>query len=277
MTNLPRLMWVTNPRRQSLTTPEIAREVVSAGVDAIHVRERDLPTEQLLKLVADVLNVVGDRAQIIVNTNVTVARELGVGLHLPEALVHTDIDRTGIHLCGRSVHSPSSASASIGCDYVIAGHVYETGSKDGLSPLGLHGLRSIVAASPVPVLAIGGISAERVADVFAAGVTGIAVMSGIGSAEDPQAAARAYRSAIDNVVASQLNKSGGGPIALTVNGKPVEIASSLTIQGFLDSKKLHRTMVVVEHNGTILKRNQFDTIQLASGDVLEVVHFVGGG
>ncbi|MEZ4500540.1 MAG: thiamine phosphate synthase [Thermomicrobiales bacterium] len=87
--------------------------------------------------------------------------------------------------------SPSSASASIGCDYVIAGHVYETGSKDGLSPLGLHGLRSIVAASPVPVLAIGGISAERVADVFAAGVTsGIAVMSGIGSVEDPQAAAR---------------------------------------------------------------------------------------
>ncbi|MBX3069644.1 MAG: sulfur carrier protein ThiS [Thermomicrobiales bacterium] len=66
-------------------------------------------------------------------------------------------------------------------------------------------------------------------------------------------------------------------IELTINGKPVELSEPLTVQGFLDSKKLHRSMVVVEYNGTILKRAQFDEIVLASGDVLEVVHFVGGG
>jgi thiamine biosynthesis protein ThiS len=51
----------------------------------------------------------------------------------------------------------------------------------------------------------------------------------------------------------------------------------MTVQDFLADKGLHETMVVVEHNGVILKRSQFGERQLAAGDSLEVVHFVGGG
>lgn len=66
-------------------------------------------------------------------------------------------------------------------------------------------------------------------------------------------------------------------IEVTINGRPTALDKPMTVQEFLDLKKLHRNMVVVEHNGTILKRPQFDEITINSGDTLEVVHFVGGG
>ena len=66
-------------------------------------------------------------------------------------------------------------------------------------------------------------------------------------------------------------------IQLTVNGKEIDLEQPISVQSFLDSRKLHQNMVVVEHNGVILRKSQFGEIELASGDVLEVVHFVGGG
>ncbi|MGE3797554.1 MAG: sulfur carrier protein ThiS, partial [Thermomicrobiales bacterium] len=204
-----------------------------------------------------------------------IARELGVGVHYPENADIAD-EASGFPLVGRSVHSPESAVAIDGVDYVVAGHVFETGSKAGSQPLGVEGLAAIVAASSAPVLAIGGITPDRVQAVLETGAHGIAVMSGIVSAEDPARAAEAYRAALQ-VSKSKMQGTISMPISLTVNGKTVEIKRPLTIQAFLDSRNLHRNMVVVEHNGVILKKSQFGEVQLASGDVLEVVHFVGGG
>lgn len=67
-------------------------------------------------------------------------------------------------------------------------------------------------------------------------------------------------------------------LALTVNGEPRSIASGTTLAAFLASLSLDPRMVVVEHNRVILRdRDAYASLALGDGDVLEIVHFVGGG
>jgi thiamine-phosphate pyrophosphorylase len=77
------------------------------------------------------------------------------------------------------------------------GPVFGTRSKaDPAPPLGLAALAEIAALSPVPVVAIGGITPARVAEVMSAGAHGVAVLSGIAQAPDPRAAAAAFAAAL---------------------------------------------------------------------------------
>ena len=64
---------------------------------------------------------------------------------------------------------------------------------------------------------------------------------------------------------------------ITFNGKPREIQGSISIQEFLDQLQLDCMQVVVEHNRSILTRQNLDKTTLNNGDTLEVIHFVGGG
>jgi thiamine-phosphate pyrophosphorylase len=102
-------------------------------------------------------------------------------------------------LLGVSVHSTEDAvaAARAGADYLTFGHVYPTWAHRDEPARGVRMLAEVVAAAEVPVLAIGGITAERVAEVLAAGCAGVAVISAVLSADDPAAAARALRAALD--------------------------------------------------------------------------------
>jgi thiamine biosynthesis protein ThiS len=64
---------------------------------------------------------------------------------------------------------------------------------------------------------------------------------------------------------------------LTVNGEPRRMASGSTIADLVTSLELNPQKVAVEHNGVIAPRSALNTIGLSDGDVLEIVHFVGGG
>ena len=67
-------------------------------------------------------------------------------------------------------------------------------------------------------------------------------------------------------------------LALTVNGDPRTIAPGTSLADFLAALKLDPRMVVIEHNRAILRdRDAYPSIALNDGDVLEIVHFVGGG
>jgi thiamine biosynthesis protein ThiS len=67
-------------------------------------------------------------------------------------------------------------------------------------------------------------------------------------------------------------------LELTVNGERRHAAAGTTLASFLADLELDPRMVVVEHNRTILRdRDAYSSLALASGDVLEIVHFVGGG
>ena len=64
---------------------------------------------------------------------------------------------------------------------------------------------------------------------------------------------------------------------IKINGEDREVASGLSLAGLLDELQIRPARVVVERNRTIVARDAYDATQLAEGDSLEIVHFVGGG
>jgi len=101
-------------------------------------------------------------------------------------------------IIGASVGSDEEVDRSVGADYVGIGPVYATGSKsDAGAAIGTDRFAELARRCALPAVAIGGISAESVAEVRSAGARGIAVISALFGAADPTAAARALRASMD--------------------------------------------------------------------------------
>jgi thiamine-phosphate pyrophosphorylase len=158
------------------------RYAVKAGVDLIQVRERDLDAAALAALVVELLIIAkGTPTRIVVNDRIDVALACGAdGVHLRGDSIPIASARRlapAGFLIGRSVHGLREAIAAEGADYLIAGTVFPSASKPASTPLlGLEGLRSIVRAIDRPVLAIGGVSGERIGEVASAGAAGFAAI-----------------------------------------------------------------------------------------------------
>jgi thiamine-phosphate pyrophosphorylase len=162
---------------------DVARDAVRAGVDLIQVREHGLETAQLVDLVSQVVEIAhGASTRVVVNDRLDVALVCGAdGVHLRADSFAPRVVRPIVpprFLIGRSVHHVDEArehAASV--DYLVAGTVFPTASKPQATPwLGISGLEQIVRAVRVPVLAIGGIAVDRVAQIAAAGAAGIAAI-----------------------------------------------------------------------------------------------------
>jgi thiamine-phosphate pyrophosphorylase len=155
---------------------------VAAGVDLIQIRERDLEPRDLATLVADaVRRSRGTTTRVVVNERLDVAMACGAdGVHLRGDSVSAAEVRRIVHrgfLVGRSVHSVDEARGAGEVDYLMAGTVFPTVSKTGAQALlGVGGLRGIVSATRVPVLAIGGATLDRVEQIAAAGAAGMAAI-----------------------------------------------------------------------------------------------------
>jgi len=161
---------------------EQARWAVASNIDFIQVRERDLDAASLVRLAGDIVRVTrGSGTRVVVNDRTDVALACGAdGVHLRHDSAPADAVRGIVpagFLVGRSVHNVKDAIDAGAVDYLIAGTVFSTSSKPGDAPLlGLKGLAEVVQTVAVPVLAIGGITRERldeVAETGAAGVAGI--------------------------------------------------------------------------------------------------------
>lgn len=272
----PVLMWVTDRAQADAPLPSLAGPISAAGADLIQIREPGLdrlPEELLARAIQSVIQ---SSTRIVINSNIELARKLQVGVHLPERGPSIAAARGALGteaLVGRSVHSPESAAASVGASYLIAGHVFETGSKAGRVPLGLDRFAEIVRHAPAPVLAIGGITPERVADVLANGAAGVAVMNPLSSLVTSGELTARYRAALEQFMTESTRRT----IDATINGKTVELPFATTVSGFLAGRELHERLVVVELNGEIIKRSTFPDVTIEEGDLLEIVHFVGGG
>jgi thiamine-phosphate pyrophosphorylase len=162
----------------------LARDAVNAGVDLIQVRERDLETAQLVDLVGDLADIArGSATHVVVNDRLDVALACGAGVHLRSDSIAPPAARSvgdgSVLIVGRSVHRVDEAvEHARAVDYLIAGTVFPSASKPGADCLlGERGLRQITGAVSVPVLAIGGVTVERVAGVALAGAFGVAGIS----------------------------------------------------------------------------------------------------
>jgi len=165
-------------------TVERVRAAARAGVDLVQVRERELDGGPLARLVRACVDAVrGTRTRVLVNDRLDVALAAGAhGVHLrADSMPGSRVRRVvppGF-LVGRSVHSVEEAAAAAdgSLDYLIFGTVFETASKPGREAAGLSALAAVSRATPLPVLAVGGITAARIEPVVAAGAAGVAGIS----------------------------------------------------------------------------------------------------
>lgn len=182
-------MMVTNRRLYGAGEAEAQERVVEAahraaqaGVDLIQLRERDLEALDQMVLARKVTQAVsGTACKVLVNDRVDVALASGVdGVHLPAAGVSSDRVRQMVpdgFLIGRSVHDEGEASGQDASDYLVFGTVFPSAGKPLGHPVaGVHGLAAVVARTPRPVLAIGGVTVERVPEIARAGAAGIAAI-----------------------------------------------------------------------------------------------------
>lgn len=198
---LPVLMLITDRRLAGGEDRlvEAVGEAVNGGVNAVQLREKDLSSADLLRLANRIREATSGRAALIVNGSLEVALAAGAdGVHLPEAAAMVERPERPF-LVGRSVHSREAAErAWAECsDYLIAGPVYETTSHPGTAGGGPELIESITAAVAIAVLAVGGITAQRVEGVIRAGASGVAVISAVLGSPRPEEAARELREAVD--------------------------------------------------------------------------------
>ena len=187
---------------------ERAIAAVNAGVRWVHLRDHGAMPKTFLdaaRLLVPRLRDAAEEVTITVNGRADVADELDLGLHVgwrgptvPEAR-----DVLGPEaLIGYSAHEHVEAEGdrTQGVDYYFFSPVFPTSSKPDQPPTGIGPLRAFCqTAAPTPVLALGGITPERVSVCRSAGARGVAVLSGIMEVDTPGAAARAYLRALSKV------------------------------------------------------------------------------
>lgn len=175
-----------------------ATAAVRGGAGVVQLRLKDVGTaERIAAGLALKAALANSAAALIVNDDLDAALAIGAdGLHVGQDDLAAAAARARLgpsRLLGVSVHSVATARALDPglVDYAGAGPVFATPTKaDAEAPVGWDGLARITAASPVPVVAIGGIKSGDAAPARAAGAAGLAVVSAICGQPDPEAAAR---------------------------------------------------------------------------------------
>jgi thiamine-phosphate pyrophosphorylase len=177
-----RLYLITDRAASPRPLVDVVEECLGAGLRAVQLREKDLEVRALLALAAPLREATRHHgARLLVNDRADVALAAGADgvqrthASLPVAALR-EITPPGF-LIGASAHSTAEAceAAVQGADFVVFGPVYDTPSKRRYgAPQGLAALEAAAAASTRPVLAVGGITPERVGEVRAAGAAGVA-------------------------------------------------------------------------------------------------------
>jgi thiamine-phosphate pyrophosphorylase len=184
---------------------ELARFAIAGGADVIQLRDKRLGHEDLVTTARKTLAVCRrEGIPLIVNDNIAAAAEVGAdGVHLGREDASIGEARAILGpaaMIGGSAGSVDDALAleDAGADYIGFGHIYETGSKRKKGPpVGLDALRQVCEVVAIPVIAVGGITAETAGEVINAGAWGVAVIGAVCSSNDPEIAARAIRAVVD--------------------------------------------------------------------------------
>jgi thiamine-phosphate pyrophosphorylase len=197
------LVTDTRPGRDPLA---VVTAALAAGVPVVQARVEDGATDREAYQLAAVIRGLCDRygATCLVNDRLHVALAVGAaGAHvgaddLPVAAARRVLGPSAV--LGATCRDPAGARAAVadGADYLGVGPAYQTSTKDGLpAAIGPAGIAAVAAAVPgTPVIAIGGVTADRVGPLLAAGAYGVAVIGAVSGAADPATATGELLSAL---------------------------------------------------------------------------------
>ena len=199
-------LYLVTDRGLSLgrTTVDIVRAAVAGGVTCVQLREKECSTRQFVAEARAVRELLaGTGVPLIINDRIDVALAVDAsGVHLGQTDMHIADARRVVGssmLIGISAECVEDAvrAQAEGADYIGISPVFATPTKTDTAPaLGLHGIALIRAAVSLPLVGIGGVKPGNAADVLRAGCDGVAVVSAIVSAPDPQQAAAELKAII---------------------------------------------------------------------------------
>lgn len=180
------------------TTLEIVAAAIRGGVSCIQLREKTCSTGEFIDEALAIRSLLArHEIPLIINDRVDVALAVKAdGIHLGQKDMPCSMARQLIPesmIVGISVESLDDAVAAQkdGADYLGVSPIYPTPTKtDTAQALGLEGLRSIRSEVDLPLVGIGGLNADNAAAVIYNGADGVAVVSAIVAADDPEAATR---------------------------------------------------------------------------------------
>lgn len=187
---------------------ELARLAIRGGADTIQFRQKQGGIQNMLAEARKVADVCRDASvPLIVDDRLDITQSVdATGVHLGQQDFPVDAARSilgteaVIGATATKTHQAKEAY-ELGADYIGFGPVFPTTSKrNPKSVKGPEGLADACAAVPIPVVAIGGVTQDRVRTALEAGAYGVAVLSAVATANDPQQASARFRAAIDGVL-----------------------------------------------------------------------------
>lgn len=196
-------VYVITDRRAAgdRSLPQVIEAAMAGGATMVQLRDKGTTTRELMAL-GRALHKLTRKARVplIVNDRLDIALALDAeGVHVGQGDMPAPMARRLLgpeRILGVSAGTVEEARRAErdGATYLGVGDVYGTPSKaDAGAPIGIEGLREIAEAVSIPVVGIGGITAENAAAVIAAGAAGVAVISAVVAAQGPRAAARRLR------------------------------------------------------------------------------------
>lgn len=183
---------------QGRTLIDCVREALEGGVTLVQYRAKTASSAEMyaealqLKALCDSFNV-----PLIINDRLDIAMAVGAaGVHLGQDDLPCAAARKLLgedYIIGVSAHNPAEAKTALqsGADYLGCGAVFGTATKADVKKLGTDGLAAICKAKGLPVVGIGGVTADNYREVRAAGADGAAIVSGILAQPDICATVRA--------------------------------------------------------------------------------------
>lgn len=175
---------------------EVVRDAIIGGATFIQLREKNLGYEAFKYQAIEIKRLCNEfNVPFVINDNVMLAKEINAdGVHVGQDDMRASDVRNIIghdKILGVSVRTPEEAviAEKNGANYLGAGAVFHTGSKNDAVDITHEALREICSAVKIPVVAIGGINANNIHELSGSGIKGVAVISAIFAAEDIRAAA----------------------------------------------------------------------------------------
>jgi len=180
----------------------VIEALAAGGVELVVLREREWTGAEWSEAARRLEPLRARGLRVVASRRLDVARALELdGVQLGRESVPVGEARAFLGdaaLIGYSAHDGDEArrAADAGASYVMLSPIYATESKPGLPGRGTAWLAEALAGLPIPVLALGGVNAARVAEVREAGAHGVAAVGALGAAPHPEDAAREFRRAL---------------------------------------------------------------------------------